>query len=45
MIRILLVDDQKILLDELARLLEPYEDLEVVGQLPFSEWWKQPAAG
>ena len=37
MIRILLVDDQKILLDGLARLLEPYEDLEVVGQLPFSE--------
>ena len=37
MIRILLVDDQKILLDGLARLLESYEDLEVVGQLLFSE--------
>lgn len=37
MIRILLVDDQKILLNGLARLLEPYEDLEVVGEVPFSE--------
>ncbi|WP_349687835.1 response regulator transcription factor [Acidaminococcus sp. DS4831] len=37
MIRILLVDDQKILLNGLASLLEPYEDLEVVGEVPFSE--------
>ena len=37
MIRLLIVDDQKILLDGLARLFEPYEDLEVVGELPFSE--------
>ena len=37
MIRLLIVDDQKILLDGLARLFELYEDLEVVGELPFSE--------
>lgn len=37
MIRILLVDDQKILLDGLVKLFEPYGDIEVVGALPFSE--------
>lgn len=37
MIRLLIVDDQQILLDGLAKLFEPYEDLEVVGTLAFSE--------
>lgn len=37
MIRMLIVDDQKILLDGLAKLLEPYEEVDVVGTLPFSE--------
>ena len=37
MIKILLVDDQKILLDGLVRILAPLDDMEVVGSCILSE--------
>lgn len=37
MIKILLVDDQKILLEGLVKILTPLEDIEVIGTCTLSE--------
>ena len=37
MIRVLVIDDQKILLEGLAAILSQCDDVEIVGTIPFSE--------
>ena len=37
MIRVLIIDDQKILLEGLATILSQCGDVEIVGMIPFSE--------
>ena len=44
MIKILLVDDQKILLDGLVRILAPLDDMEVVGSCILSELAEEACA-
>ena len=44
MIKILLVDDQKILLDGLVRILAPLDDMEVVGSCILSELAEETCA-
>ena len=36
MIRVLIIDDQKILLEGLATILSQCGDVEIVGTIPFS---------